>query len=263
MNIYQNQKVSRIKAIMAIVLVVVLLSCCVLVGSLVAWLTDEDTISTNPGDIVIGHVDFDIYNGSTKITSYKSTADGLDPDDISTATSNVVELTGSNAIKNVNIKIRNTGTVAAIMRVTLKVYFLNDDDQMQVCLIRTGSTFTDDKQIVIDNSGWVNMFNGDVAVGYTFYNDVIQPYTISHLDSSGNKVSQTVTANEVSLMTSILVPDSMKAKKYYISLTIDGVAHSGNIYQELAAGQGGSIPKEAYPFGVLTSTFLTDWTAWE
>lgn len=248
---------------MAIILTIVLLSSCVFVGYLVAWLTDEDVRNTNPGDIVIGNVDFDIYNGSTKITSYKSTSDGISPTDISSATSHEVELSGSGTIKNVNIKIRNTGTVDAIIRVTLKVYYINDNGERQACLIRTGNTFTDDKQIVIDNDGWVNMFNGGVAVGYTFYNDIISPYTISHINEDGDKVPQTVTAHEISLMSSILVPNNMVSYKYYIALTIDGVAHSGNIYQENAQGAGSSIPIEAYPFGVLTSTFLSEWTAWQ
>ena len=61
--------------------------------------------------------------------------------------------------------------------------------------------------------------------------------------------------------TEILVPESMKNTTYYIELTVEGVAHAGNIYQEDADTEQ-DIPVEAYPFGILTEDLLSEWGAW-
>ena len=129
-------------------------------------------------------------------------------------------------------------------------------------------------QIRISNTGWVNDFsaNNSVVAGYTYFNSKINPYTIRSVDPSGNVISQDISANAVTLISQILVPTSMTSRKYYISLTVEGVAHSGNIYQEIADRDDGNpnteyqIPVEAYPFGNidhLISGATPKWTAWQ
>lgn len=260
MNFNTQKKSNGQRSIIAVVLIVVLLSSCALIGSLIAWLTDEDVI-TDPNEIVIGSVDFEIYNNGTKITTVKSTSDGTSPNEVSTTTSSAVAITGNSTIRDVGITIRNTGTVAAIMRVSLRVYYMSGTTKI-ACILKDDG-FTLDNQIAIDNTNWVNRLaqNNQVASGYTYYNKVIQPYTISQLNSDGDRVTQNITANEVELMQEILVPESMKDTTYYIELTVEGVAHAGNIYQE-EADTVKDIPVEAYPFGILTEDLLSEWIAW-
>ena len=54
------QKDKKYRFAFLVVLVVVLLSSCIFVGSVLAWLTDEDIHESN-NIIEIGAVDFDIY----------------------------------------------------------------------------------------------------------------------------------------------------------------------------------------------------------
>ena len=278
MNIYKSSENKGYKLIMAVVLIVVLLTSSILVGSVLAWLEDREDFDDG-GNIHIGSVDFDIYNGSTLITSTKNNAEGITPTDLTTATSNevVVEGDDTTAIRDLSITIRNTGTVTAIMRVTLTVKYEDDSGNKQQCLL-AGDDKTSDtmlfNQIRITNTGWVNDFsaNNAVAAGYTYYDSQIKPYTIRSVNGTGEVVSQDVSANAVTLMSQILVPNSMKTRKYYISITVEGVAHSGNIYQEIADRDDGNpdtgyqIPVEAYPFGNIDHLITGDppkWSAWK
>ena len=106
------------------VLMIVLLSCCVLVGSVLAWLTDEDVHETK--DIIeIGAVDFDIYHNGNKITSLKHNSTSASAIVVS-STSKAVEVLGGSTIRDIDLTIRNTGTVSAIMRITLAIYYIDD-----------------------------------------------------------------------------------------------------------------------------------------
>lgn len=252
------------KIIMAVVLIVVLLTFCVFAGTMIAWLTDRDE-RDDGGNIHIGSVDFDIYSGGTLITSTKNNAEGISPTDLTTAVSHEVEVAGSTTIRNIDLTIRNTGTVSAIMRVTLSIKYLDAYGQKVQCLLADNLTL--DNQISINNAGWVNAFAGNntVAAGYTYYNSQIKPYTVKSINGSGAVTSQDITANEVDVLTQILVPDSMISAKYYITLTVEGVAYSGNIYQEEyddELGNPSEIPVSAYPFGKRENLPAT-WNAWK
>ena len=265
MNTYQASKNNSLKMAMIVVLIVVLLASSILVGSVLAWLTDRDEF--DDGDrIKIGSVDFDIYNGNTKITATKNNADGITPEDLTTITSQEIEITGgANATRNLDLTIRNTGTVAAIMRATIQIMYEDASGNKLPCLI--AETFTLDSQIAIHHSDWINDFsgNGTVASGYTYYNKKINPYTVKSVDTDGNVVSQDITANAVEILSQILVPDSMKSATYFITISVEGVAHSGNIYQEDAdktAGNSYEIPVSAYPFGSIDN-LPEEWIAWK
>ena len=250
------------KIVMAVVLIVVLLTFCVFAGTMIAWLTDRDE-RDDGGNIHIGSVDFDIYSGGTLITSTKNNSDGVT--DLKIAVSHEVEVSGSTTIRDIDLTIRNTGTVSAIMRVTLSIKFLDVYGVKQQCLLADNLTL--DNQISINNTGWVNNFAGNntVAAGYTYYNSQINPYTVKSINGSGAVTSQDITANEVDVLTQILVPDSMISAKYYITLTVEGVAYSGNIYQEEyddELGNPSQIPVSAYPFG-KRENLPADWNAWK
>ena len=62
----------------------------------------------------------------------------------------------------------------------------------------------------------------------------------------------------------MLVPESQKNTTYYIEvIQVDGVAYSGNIYQEDTRKDGEyDVPVQAYPFGHVED-LPTAWTAWK
>ena len=251
------------------VLMLVLLSCCILVGSVLAWLRDED-VHSSEGIINTGSVDFDIYYGSNNITTtrHNSTSDTTI---VVSSTAKPVELLGGSTIRNIDLTIRNIGTVSAIMRVTMSIYYIDADGNRCPCILASSSTF--DNHISITNNGWINDFSnitsGDetsnsATTGYTYYNSQIAPYTIKSVNAEGEISSQNITANAVPVITQILVPESKKNTTYYIDIiSVDGVAYSGNIYQEDARTDGEyDVPVSAYPFGHIDS-IPSQWTAWQ
>lgn len=256
-----NTQEKKYKSAFIVVLIVVLLSSCIFIGSVLAWLTDKDTHGSE-GIIEIGAVDFDIYNGDTKVTTIKKNSDGVTVVDTN---SYILELEGGSTIRNIDLTIRNTGTVSAIMRVTMSIYYYDDYGYKCPCILSTTSTF--DNHISITNTGWVNDFEGNVSSGYAYYNSQINPYTIRTAHSvTGEITSQDITANAVSVITQILVPETQKDRTYYLDLIrVDGVAYFGNIYQEDADNAVGGeydVPVTAYPFGGIED-IPESWTAWK
>jgi len=251
----------KYKRAFLIVLLAVVLSFCVCVGSVLAWLQDEEIRNSN--GLTLGSVDFEIYSGNTRLTSIKDTSTGIV--NVSSTTEFVIPADETTTIRNVDLKIRNSGSVHAIIRVTMEVYFKDDDGNRVITVI--ADSVTQDYHININNSGWVNDFKDSAASGYTYYNSQIAPYNVSTLrtnaDGTTTVVSQDVTANAVSVLTQLLVPESMKSKDYFVQLQVDGVAYSGNIYQEMQHAEADrDIPVAAYPFG-HPSGLPVDWHAWE
>jgi hypothetical protein len=243
------------KIILVVVLIVVLLTSCVFIGSILAWLKDRDAPGTEDV-ITIGSVDFEIYSGENKLTATKQNADG-----VTTATSAIYEITDVTTIKDVDLTIRNTGTVNAIIRARVRLYYI--DAQGNACTPIIMDTPVINNSVDIENPGWVNDFKG-VSAGYTYYNSQIKPYTISSI-VNGEVSSEDVETNAVSLFTQILVPEAMRTETYYLEVTVEGVAYSGNIYQEEIKAENGDIPPEgvgAYPFR-LPSSLPASWTAWK
>ena len=257
----ETQEKGRYRIAFAVVLLIVLLTCCVFTGSILAWLKDKDTNSSS-GELEIGSVDFEIYSGNTKLTTIRNSAD----EKVVLTTSSPLVVTGNSAIRNIDLKIRNTGTVTAIMRVTLSIYFENDNGVRSVCLLSDTPTLFN--QIDITNDGWINDFAPGVAMGYSYYNGQIKPYTIRTVGTDGTVTSTDKTENAVSVLTQILASSTATSTKYYVDVSVEGVAYSGNIYKEEAdrdADLEYEIPAEGagvYPFGKLEN-IPSLWTAWQ
>lgn len=257
-----------------VVLIAVLLSSCIFIGTVVAWLKDTETHSTSD-TIKIGYVDFDIYAANTSIASVKTnlpTVDGEEPV-VRIKTATPLAITGTSAIRNnIGLQIRNTGTISAIIRVTLQIYYIDDNGNQVALIFKTSPSANNEISMDAGSSNWINDFKDGVSAGYTYYNDQVNPYnikTITHnADGSQTISTEAVTTNAVPVLQELLLPDSMKSKTYYVSIIVDGVAYSGNIYQETRDKNDGNdnttyqIPVEAYPFG-LPSSLPTDWTAWQ
>lgn len=266
MNNMRRQRQDVLKKAFVVVLIIVLLSSCLCVGTLLAWLTQN--IDRDSGDnITIGTVDFDVYYNNSLVTATKSNASG-----VSSSTQREISIlpntaTTNSAIRSVNLKIRNTGTIDAIMRVTISIY-QKDSNGNKVALV-IADTPTADNSVAIQSDGWVRDLSGGVTSGYMYYNDTINPYTIRRIthndDGTDSVTTQDVTANAVSVITQILVPTSMVNTTYYMSVVVEGIAYKGNIYQETKDKNDGKdyqIDVEAYPFG-LPSTLPSGWKAWE
>lgn len=256
-NKFTGRKQNPYQVAFVVVLIIVLLTSCVFVSSLLAWLKDRDNQSSE-GEITIGTVEFEIYSGDSVITTNKRTYEG---DKVVSEITMPFEITGNSTIRSVDLKIRNTGTVSALMRVTIQLYY-NYDNKL-ICLKNTSPTLP--MEADISNTGWVNDFKGGVLTGYSYYNDVINPYTIRSKDTNGNVVSEDRPGNAVSVMSQILVPTVNKNGTYYVVLTVEGVASSGNIYKKEFEGDTANIPDAGagvYPFGPLES-IPAGWTAWK
>ena len=253
------EKKSNYKAVFLMVLLAVVLSFCVLIGSVLAWLETKETPNSS-GQIVVGSVDFEIYNNTTKITTDKNSFDGL-----TLAEANPVAIAGGSTNRTVAITIRNTGTVSAIIRVTMTIYYLDEhNNPIYVELSNKTQSSLEFNEILLQNDNWVNDFKDNAGSGYTYYNDQIEPYSLRTVDPSTNTVvTQDISANAITVVNQISVPTTMKDKVYYISLQVDGVAHSGNIYSELTkTEENRDLPVSAYPFG-LPEGLPAGWTAWQ
>lgn len=248
------------KIAFVVVLILVLLSSCLCVGTALAWLTQNiDRDSGN--NLSIGSVDFDVYYNDSKVTTSKSNASG-----INSVTNQEITLSGTSTIRTINLKIRNTGTIDAIMRVTISIY-QKDANGNHIALVLADATPTIDNSIAMQTDGWVRDMHG-VTSGYMYYNQVISPYTVKRIthnsDGTDTTTSQDISARAVSVVSQILVPSAMASDTYYMSITVEGVAYKGNIYQETADKNDNKdyqIDVEAYPFGE-PSTLPSGWTAW-
>lgn len=250
-----------------VVLIVVLLSSCIFIGTIVAWLKDSEERSSS-GNITLGTVDFEIYNGNTKLTTIKSNYNGSVRESAATP----LEISGTTRLRSLDLKIRNVGTVSAIIRVTLQIYYVDSNGNFVTLFLHNDPTL--DNQInIVQGEDWINDFKETVS-GYSYYNQQVNPYTVKTInydEDTGDAIitSEAVTANAVSVLSQILTPESKATQTYYVSIAVDGVAYSGNIYQELKdkADSGDNpnsyqIPVDAYPFGIPESLPNT-WNAWQ
>ena len=267
---------SQYKRLFLIVLLAVVLSFCVVVGSVVAWLQETQTGGTGDDMITIGVIDFEIYNGSTKMTTRKNEISGL-----TSFTTNefVIPANASSEIRNsLNLTIRNTGTIDALVRATLEIYYKDESGNKHNLYIVT--TTPSNNQISLDNTGWVNDLKDNAAVGYTYYNAKVKPYVQKSLKVTVNADGTTTESlesvekseNAIKVFSGIRVPSDKKSVNYYATLTVDGIAYAGNIYQEVAdktANKEYDIPTEGqygtsyvFPFGVPEG-LPSGWTAWK
>lgn len=250
-------KTRRHQIAFVVILLIVVLCSCVLVGSLLAWLKADDEVSSN-GQLFLGESSFAIYNGNSQVSSGQEIA-----------------ISGSTAIRTTDIKVRNTGTVDALIRATISIYY--KDDSGNNVPFEIVSSPTSKGQATFSTLYWVFAMasgttnedintGGGMTSGYMYYNSQIEPYVSNILvdngDGTTSVVSQDVPANAVTIVSQVLLSSEQVNETIYIKVAIDGIAYSGNIYKKVDSGllDADSIPVEAYPFGTPDS--LPDaWTA--
>lgn len=217
-------------AIVSVVLVIVT------TGIAIAFFTDLFQTNKNAQ---IGKIEAGLYNnnGNTLISGYVNSQGAYVP-----GSPIIVKLSNTlNSPTNVDLWVKNTGNIDALVRITFAFYISNGSNVSEA---------VSELQVALDNSGWVNKFTEQVSAGQrtyifeSYYNAKITPNTpVRVITSLAPKVSSLLNADIV------------------INATVDMIAYSGNAYKLKNSGQ--SIPVQDLPFGDLNSTFLSTWTAWQ
>lgn len=252
-NMYKQRR-AKVNTVFVVLTILVVL-CSSLILSTLAWLNETYYFSDDKSRI--GMVDVSLYADGTKVTGTLTENNG-----ITTWTGNQpYRVPSGSTTREINLKARNDGTISALVRVTISVYTLENNNK-RVALLN--STPTVSGQIDISAVNWVTQFpENTVACGYMFYGDPLEPYTRKSVDSSGNITSVTNSSGEADIISQITLSSLDKDKDYYIDVTLDAVAYSGNIYGKLKNNQitTADIPVTAYPFGT-PETLPEDWTAY-
>lgn len=243
-----------------IVLVILVVLCSSLVFSTISWLQETYTRSDN--NVNIGKIDVCLYANNTKIT-------GTIGEDGKWTCDTPYEITAGSTIRTLNLKMRNEGTIDALVRVTVNVYFMENANKRTALIVST--TPTVDGTITLDTTGWIKQFPSEnVACGYMFYNSKLPSYYTKTTQEDGSITSGTNTDGEVSIINQIMVSNDQKDTPFYVDVNIDAVSYSGNVYKKIEGKTSSEItalvgsddlPVLALPFGKL-ETLPDEWTAW-
>ena len=261
-----------------IVLITVVLSFCICIGSVAAWLR-IDYISRSES-LELGTVKLALYNGSVEVKGTTVTSGSV------TSTHATVAIPASDAVtRNLGIKVRNMGTIDCLVRAQFNIYYYENDGNRVTILLSESAKTVEVNELnghnyyvnyaKIDNSGWILKLPGlpqnpevpssytTAAFGELFYNSKLSPYKHTVIDDSGNITTETVDNNAKIIISSITTVDSEKSRELYIDITVDAIAYSGNIYKktEKQGYTSVDVPVEAYPFGSKDKLPST-WTAW-
>lgn len=248
MDIRRKTKVNSF--IVVLCLLVVLCSC--LIVSTLAWL--EETYVYHEDRNNLGAINVVLLANGNKIEG--------STDDNGVWTCNTpYEIPSGNTIRSLNLKCRNEGNIDAIVRVTISIYYMENNNKRTALLV-TGSP-TALGTISLDTTNWVRQFPSEtVACGYMYYNSRLSSYNTRSYGTD-NIVTGTDTDGEASIINQILVSNEQKDAKFYVDVSIDAVAYSGNIYKKIENNETtpADIPVNAFPFGNKDDLPST-WTAW-
>ena len=232
---------NRYKISFLIVLLTVVLSLFVFVGSVLAWIGQDFIYETQENqEMEIGTVAIEVFSGGNKLSS------------------------GSiiNASNNMQIEIKNTGTIRCLVRVSYKFYVDNSSSTnhlMSPIVVSTPPSSGQMQLVFADN--WVTSNLGghtNLSCGYAYYNLRLNPTDspngIIEKDGSGNPLQ-----SSINLFKTVNISDS----NLKLELSVEAIAYSGNIYQELEQSESTrDIPVYAYPYGTKES-LPSAWTAWQ
>lgn len=210
----------RYKVYFMAILLVVLFVSCVLVGSVYAWLKWETTRESS--GLEVGTVDIEVYAGGSLVSFTDNHKDGNTWE----CEAPYVVPTSATTTRNLNLKVRNVGTVDALVRATIRVYFKDGNNNIAILLGEPAVLSSTAVCVSMDTTGWYRDLSADdtVPAGYLYLNNKLAPYTLN---------GSTNSAGEVSIISKIVVPDAYKEETMYVSVTIDAVSYSGNIYKKI------------------------------
>lgn len=232
----------RYKVYFIAILLVVLFVSCVLIGSVYSWLKWETTRDST--GLQVGTVDIEIYANGSRVdftNNHKngSTWECASPYTIPTSTTTT---------RTLNLKVRNVGTVDALVRATIRVYSVSNNNSITYLIGDPGVIVSSAVKINMNTTGWYRDLAGNdqVASGYLYLNNKLEPYTLN---------GSTNTNGEVSIISQIVVPDTYKAEAMYVSVTIDAVSYSGNIYKKVYENSASNVAVSVNTEGNTNKTY--------
>ena len=251
-----QRKIGLNNALIVLAVIVVLCSCLIL--NTLAWL--QETYIFNEDRNKIGYVNVSLYSNNTKIEG------SVDENGKWTSNSPIAIPAGS-IVRALNLKVRNEGNIDTLVRATISIYYLEDagngNTNKRTALVVSDAP-TNLGTISIDSSNWIRQFpSATAACGYMFYNSRLVSYSTRTPNSSDAVDTSVDTNGEVNVINQIAVSESQKNVIFYIDISVDAVAYSGNIYKKIENNETtiADIPVQAFPFGTKEN-LPDDWTAW-
>ncbi len=223
-----------------VILLVVVLSCCIIVGSVLAWLKVDYDQSNQ--DNTLGVVAIELYADGALV---RQTDNENSP--------YIYSAVAGSTTRTINLKMRNVGTIDAIVRANISVYYLDDNGNRVTPILTETPSATN--LIKLGFSGWVSDFvSPTIPTGYMFFDSKLSPYKINGVDTP---------ANEKSIINTITLSGAQSSTIFYIEVRLNAVAYAGNIYRKIELGEtdANNIPVEAYPFGIKES-LPSNWNVW-
>lgn len=207
------QKVRFKKEFIVLVVLVLLLST-TLISFVYAWLTQTKIKESN--HLQIGTVGVEVLANGTTIT----------------ADTAYIVPTGSTRRK-VNLKLRNTGDIDELVRVTLDLRL--DDDS--VPLLGAPMVMGSAVRVSMDTTGWDLNFpaNNQVAGGDMYYSSVLVPFSTSN------------TNGEIDIIKEIVVPAGYENTPMTIRVSANAISYTGNIYKEIYKIKPSLVTKSSRP----------------
>lgn len=248
MDIRRKAKVNSF--IIVLCLLVVLCSC--LIVSTLAWL--EETYIYYEDRNNIGAINVVLLANGNKIEG------STDENGVWTCNT-PYEIPSGNTIRSLNLKCRNEGNIDALVRVTISIYYMENNNKRTALLVSGNPTTSG--TISLDTNNWIRQFPSEtVACGYMYYNNVLSSYN-TRTYGTDNIVTGTDINGETSIINQILVNSEQKDIVFYVDVSVDAVAYSGNIYKKIENNETTpeDIPVNAFPFGNKADLPST-WTAW-
>ena len=258
-----NKVGAKSKIPFVLVLTGVVLAFCILIGTVAAWLTKD--YNPHSDDNQFGEVKVELYQNGSKITGSYVDVGGVSHWQCETP---YVISGGSEIRDSINLKMRNNGTIDALVRCTITIYYLDSHDN-KVCLVTVTGTPTATNTCKLDTTDWVYDMASEngAAGGYMYYNDQLSPYTYKEIESNtpGDTITEvTVPANEKNILNAIRVSPNLKDTTLYVDVTLDAIAYHGNIYYKMEYDglELDNTKYSALPFG-LKENLPSGWIAWK
>lgn len=224
-----TKKIARDRLSFIIIITTVLLAICVLVGSVLAWLKKDYTRESE--GLEIGTVAVEIFANGTNVTHTTAHKDGT-----SWECAAPYSIPTGGTTRNLDLTIRNIGTVDALIRATIRVYIVNNNNNI-VCLLGTPAVLPSTAPVIAMNTtGWYQALpqNNQVASGYMFLNEKLEPYNLN---------GETSDDREIPIISQITVPEGYENTEILVSVTVDAVSYSGNIYKKIYENSADNLTK--------------------
>ena len=196
--------------IFGMIALVVLVSVFTAVSITLAWLRYMESIDNTETPSNIGIVDFKVYKDSDEITINNGVY--------------TIPCTGTGYLKSAGLKIYNTGTIDALIRFEMNIYYINGSNQKI-------SLLSSDIDSIVMDSNLIDTFptvGVSIYSGAVYYNRQIVPYVIE---------GQNVASNILNVLESFTLRDSsvLVDKTFFVDITnVSMIAYSGNIYKKIS-----------------------------